>query len=41
VPDELAQKRRDARTRRVDENRKKACSNCLKNSDVVFEDVAA
>jgi transposase InsO family protein len=41
VPDELAQKRRAARRRRIDENRKVACFNCRRNSDVVSEDVAA
>ena len=41
VPDELAQKRREARRRRIDENRKVACFNCRRNSDVVSEGVAA
>lgn len=41
VPDERAKKRRDARTRRVEENRKMACSKCQRNSAVVSEDVAA
>jgi len=41
VPDELAQKRREARSRRVEENRKMTCSNCPRVSAVVSEDIAA
>ena len=41
VPDELAQKRREARSRRVEENRKLACSTCPRGSAVVSEDIAA
>jgi putative transposase len=41
VPDELAQKRREARSRRVEENRKMACSNCPRGSAVASEDIAA
>jgi hypothetical protein len=41
VPDELAQKRREAQRRRIDENRKVACSNCPRSGMVVSEDIAA
>ena len=41
VPDELAQKRRDAKSRRVEENRKMTCSSCPGGSAVVSEDIAA
>ena len=41
VPDELAQKRREARSRRVEENRKLSCSNCPRGSAIVIEEKAA
>jgi len=41
VPDELAKKRREARARRVEENRKMACSSCPRSGAIVSEDKAA
>jgi putative transposase len=40
-PDELAQKRQEARSRRVEENRMLTCSNCPRGSAVVSENIAA
>jgi hypothetical protein len=41
VPDELAARRREARSKRVAQNRDTACSDCPRGGAVVREDVAA
>ncbi|MBN1611873.1 MAG: DDE-type integrase/transposase/recombinase [Polyangiaceae bacterium] len=41
VPDELAERRREARKRRVEQNRRTACTNCRQDESPLDEDIAA
>jgi hypothetical protein len=41
VPDELAEKRREARQRRVEQNRRVTCSTCPCHSEETGRDIAA
>jgi hypothetical protein len=41
IPDELAEKRRDARRRRVEQNRRESCSTCPRRSEENSHEVAA
>jgi hypothetical protein len=41
IPDELAERRRDARRRRVEQNRRVSCSTCPRRSEETSQEVAA
>jgi len=41
VPDELAERRREARSKRIEQNRDTACSDCPRRRAVIGEDIAA
>ena len=41
VPDELAERRREARSKRIEQNRDTACSDCPRRRAVTGEDIAA
>jgi putative transposase len=41
VPDELAERRRDARRRRVEQNQRVSCSTCPRHSEETDQEVAA
>ena len=41
VPDELSERRREARRKRVEQNRSTTCSDCLHGGTAIREDIAA